>query len=130
MNIQMAHNIDPKDKILGDLGDISDIELLNNQVLIAVYMRPEQTKGGLYLPDKHRDEDRYQSKVGLIVGLGPSAFREGEDGNWFGGKVFAVGDWVLFRPSDGWNITVSNVPCKILSDTQIKGTVKDVDKVW
>lgn len=130
MNIAMAHDVDPKEKLLSDLGDISGIELFNNQIMIAVYIRPEKTKGGIIMTDRHRDEDRFQSKVGLIVAKGPSAFKEEEGGSWFNGRELSVGDWIVFRPSDGWSVTVSGVSCKILSDTQIKGTVQDVDKVW
>lgn len=131
MSIQMAHDIDPKDRVLSDLGDISGIRLLNNQVLIAVYIRPEKTKGGIIMTDRVRDEDRFQSKVGLIVAMGPSAFKEDDEAKWFGGINFNLGDWILFRPSDGWTVTVNGVSCKILSDTQVKGVISDnVDMVW
>lgn len=130
MNIAMAHDVDPKEKLLADVGDISDIALFNNQILIATYIRPEKTKGGIIMTDRARDEDKFQSKIGLIVAKGPSAFQEEEGGNWFNGRQLDVGEWIVFRPSDGWSLTVNGVPCRILSDTQVKGTVQDVDKVW
>lgn len=128
----MAHDVDPKEKIFGDLGDISSIRLLNNQIMIAVYIRPEKTKGGIIMTDRHRDEDRFQSKIGMIVRMGPTAFKEDEDDpKWFGGMKFDVGDWIMFRPSDGWTVTVNGVSCKILSDTQVKALIgNDVDMVW
>jgi co-chaperonin GroES (HSP10) len=130
MNIAMAHDVDPKEKLLDDLGDISGIELFNNQILVATYIRPEKTKGGIIMTDRARDEDRFQSKIGLVVGKGPSAFQEEEGGNWFNGRQVEEGEWIIFRPSDGWSLTVNGVSCRILSDTQVKGTVNDVDKVW
>lgn len=131
MSIAMAHDVDPKEKIFSDLGDISNIKLLNNQVMIAVYIRPEKTKGGIIMTDRVRDEDRFQSKIGMIVSMGPSAFKEDEEGKWFNGMTFSPGDWILFRPSDGWTVTVNGVSCKILSDTQVKGIIgNDVDMVW
>ena len=48
-NIAMHHEADPKEKLLTDLGDISKVELLNTQVLVAVYIRPEKTKGGIIM---------------------------------------------------------------------------------
>lgn len=129
MNIAMAHDVDPREKLFADIGDISDIALFNNQILIATYIRPEKTKGGIIMTDRARDEDKFQSKIGLIVAKGPSAFQE-EGGNWFNGRQLDVGEWIVFRPSDGWSLTVNGVPCRILSDTQVKGTVQDVDKVW
>ena len=126
----MSHEADPREELLAKVGDTSGVEVFGNDVLVALYMRPEKTKGGVILSSKHLDEDRYQSKIGLIVSVGPSAFQEDDEGKWFGGRKFEVGDWVLFRPSDGWNLTVKGIPCKVFSDTQVKATVNDVDEVW
>lgn len=124
----MAHDTDPKDQILEAIGDLSQVELFHNQVLLAVYIRPEKTKSGLILTDNHRDEDRYQSKVGLLVKQGPMAFEQ--DGNWFSGMSFNEHDWLVFRPSDGWSITVNGVLCRIFDDVNIKGRVPHPDAVW
>jgi co-chaperonin GroES (HSP10) len=124
----MLHEIDPKDQILEAIGDLSTVELFHNQVLLAVYIRPEKTKSGLILTDNHRDEDRYQSKVGLLVKRGPMAFEQ--DGNWFSGLSFNDHDWLVFRPSDGWSITVNGVLCRIFDDVNIKGRVPHPDAVW
>ncbi len=124
----MAHEEDPRAKLRDELGDISGVELFHNQVLLAVYIRPQKTKSGLYLTDKHTDEDRYQSKVGLLVKKGPLAFEQ--DGNWFTGLEFKEDDWLVFRPSDGWSITVNGVLCRIFDDINIKGRVPHPDAVW
>ena len=65
--LQMDHDGDPKQNLINEVGDISDIEIFNNQILVGVYIRPEKTKSGIYLSDKYRDEDKFQSKVGLIL---------------------------------------------------------------
>ena len=127
--LEMSHDVDPKQKLLEDLGDISNIEIFNNQLLVAVYIRPEKTKSGLYLSDKYRDEDRFQSKIGLIVGMGPTAFQD-DTGVWFNNSSFAVGDWIVFRPSDGWSVTVNGSLCRMLSDTQVKARVPNPDIMW
>ena len=133
----MDHAVDPKQEILDRLGDISDFDVHHNNVLVAVYKRPEKTKGGIILTDKYRDEDDYQSKVGLIVKAGPNAFYD-PNGSWDWGAI-AVGEWVVFRPSDGWNITVSGeggaigkdaVLCRLIQDTSIRATVQSPDMVW
>jgi len=128
-NIAMLHEADPKEKLLADLGDISKIELFNTNVLVAVYVRPEKTKGGIIMSSKSLDEDRYQSKVGLVVKTGPSAFVE-SDGKWFNGLKIKVGDWLVFRPSDGWNVTVNGVLCRMLDDASIKGRIPHPDNVY
>jgi co-chaperonin GroES (HSP10) len=124
----MLHEKDPKLTILEELGDISNVELFHNQVLLATYLRPTKTKSGLILTDSHVDEDRYQSKVGLLVKCGPQAFEQ--DGNWFNGMEFNEGDWLIFRPSEGWSITVNNVLCRIFDDVNIKGRVDNPDAVY
>jgi co-chaperonin GroES (HSP10) len=127
-HMMMAHEEDPRAKLRQELGDLSGVELFHNQVLLAVYIRPTKTKSGLYLTDAHTDEDRYQSKVGLLVKKGPLAFEQ--DGNWFTGLEFNEDDWLVFRPSDGWSITVNGVLCRIFDDINIKGRVPHPDAVW
>lgn len=130
---QMYHEKDPKERLLEEVGDISGVEIFNNQVLCAVYRRPEKTRGGILLPGSNLDEDKYQSKVGLILKMGASAFEEGSD--WFKGVKIDVNDWVVFRPSDGWNVTLkskdgSEVICRIIDDVHVKGRVTQPDFVW
>lgn len=125
----MQHDVDPKEKITAEVGDLSTVELFNNQILVGVYIRPQKTKSGIMLPGQTTDEDRFQSKVGLLLKKGPSAFEPNADG-WFEGEEFNVGDWLVFRPADGWSITVHGVLCRILNDTQVKGRVKAPDQVW
>jgi co-chaperonin GroES (HSP10) len=125
----MDHAVDPKQKLLEDIGDISSVEIFNNQILVAVYIRPQKTKSGIYLSDQSREEDKIQGKVGLVVKKGPSAFVD-EANEWFKDVSVEVNDWVVFRPSDGWSITVNNVLCRMIDDTAIRGKVDAPDRVW
>lgn len=126
----MDHEIDPKQKLIDEIGDLSTVEVFNNDVVVAVYMRPEKTKSGLIMPDQHLDEDRHQSKVGIIVKMGPRAF-EPNDAGWYEGDTFNVGDWVVFRPSDGWLVTIHGVLCRLFKDTAVaKLRIQTPDEVW
>jgi co-chaperonin GroES (HSP10) len=125
----MEHEVDPAESIRNEMGDISSVEVFNNQVLVAVYIRPQKTKSGIILTNQTTDEDRYQSKVGLVLKKGPQAF-EDVSGQWFNGLNIEEGDWIVFRPSDGWNITVNNVLCRIIDDVNIRGRVDQPDRVW
>lgn len=127
--MKMTHAIDPKKAILDDIGDLSTFELFNNKILLATYKRPEKTKSGIILTDSNRSEDTFQSKVGLLIKIGPSAFEENAEG-WFAGEKFDLGDWIVHRPSDGWSINVHGVDCRILTDTQVQGRAVDPDEVW
>jgi co-chaperonin GroES (HSP10) len=125
----MDHTNDPKAGILKDIGDLSTIELFNNQVLVAIYVRPSKTKSGIYLPDATVAEDKIQGKVGLVVKKGPMAFVDASE-QWFTDIEVNEGDWVIFRPSDGWGITINNLMCRILEDTAVRGKITAPDQVW
>ena len=125
----MDHETDPKQTVLEKIGDLSEFPVANNQVLVAIYIRPEKTKSGIVLPDNYRDEDRYQSKAALVVKKGPLAFREVEP-QWFLDFEIGLHDWVVFRPSDGWAISVNGVPCRMVEDTSIKMRIPSPDVIW
>lgn len=129
----MLHQKDPAQELNKALGNLDDIELFQNQVLVAVYIRPEKTASGIFLSAQTRDEDRHQSKVGLVVKKGPAAFVDPSN-SWFDGIEVNVGDWVFFRPSDGWSITVhktgEKVLCRILDDVNVRGRIPHPDVVW
>ena len=124
----MSHETDPRTTITDALGDVDGIELFSNQVLVAVYIRPEKTKSGIYLTSQTLGEDRFQGKVGMIVKTGPDAFMS--EGAWNFPTDIAAGDWIVMRPADGWSITVNGVLCRILSDTSVKGRISNPDQVW
>ena len=128
-NIAMHHEVNPKDVLLKELGDISGVELLNTQVLVAVYIRPEKTMGVIFIAAKTLDEDRYQSKVGLVIKTGPSAFVD-EGGKWFSNLDLKAGDWIVFRPSDGWDVTINGVLCRMFNDTAIRARIPHPDNVY
>lgn len=125
----MDHFDDPKETILKEIGDLSEVKVFNNQVLVAVYIRPQKTKSGIWLSENTVDEDRYQSKVGMVLKMGAQAFSD-DSGSWFKDMNIKEGDWVIHRPSDGWSITVNNVLCRMLDDTNIRGSVSHPDHVW
>lgn len=126
---EMEHDVEPKNALLKALGNINDLSIYHNQILCAVYLRPKKTKSGIYLPDQHLDEDRNQSKVGLVVKMGPQAFDDPTQ-VWFKDMEVKLHDWVIFRPSDGWSITVNGVLCRLLQDLNVKGRIQHPDQVW
>jgi co-chaperonin GroES (HSP10) len=127
--MKMKHAVDPAKEIQAKVGDLKNIELFNMQVLVGIYVRPQMTASGILLTDKTIDEDNYQGKVGLVLKTGPSAFVD-ETGKWFNGQKIKVGDWVVFRPSDGWAVSVNGKSCRILDDLSIKARIKQPDMVW
>ena len=128
-HVAMLHETDPRYKLLEEVGDVKDFELFNNQVLVVIYIRSGKTKGGILLPGQTTDEDRYQSKVGLVVKIGPTAFDETFKEK-FSNVTVDLHDWLVFRPSDGWGITVNNRMCRILDDVDVRGRIQDPDHIY
>ena len=126
----------PRQALLEKVGDVSGVKLYGSDVLVAIYMRPEKTKSGIILTDNMRGEDAYQGKVGLIIGMGPTAYID-DEGNKF--RDINVGDWGAFRASDGFPITLNTgggitskdaVLCRIITDINIRMTVSSPDLVF
>lgn len=124
----MTHEEDPKDVLWAKFGRDTPQMVTKNQVLCAVYERPERTKSGLYLADNTRDEDKFQGKVAMIVQMGPRAFVD--SGDWVFDWKPEVGDWVWFRTADSFSITVNGKLCRVLDDDKIGGPVSSPDMVW
>ena len=125
----MSHIEDPANEIRKRIGDISQIEVLHNQILVGVYIRPEKTKGGILLTSQTRDEDRYQGKAGLVLKKGPLAFVDDEN-NKFHGQNVDIGDWVFYRVSDGFPLVLNGTLCRLLEEVHVKGKIPSPDVVF
>lgn len=125
--MQMAHDVDPAQVLLDALGDLSTVEVLHNQVLVAIYVRPEMTKSKIILTAATRQEDESQGKAGLVVKMGADACKS--DAKWKFPDI-EVGDWLVFRASDGWAVNVHGTPCRMLDDVNIRMRIAEPDQVW
>lgn len=119
-----VHDSDPRKELLDRVGNIDELEVFHNQVLVAVYQRPSEIKTAsgmvLHLPDSVRKEDDYQGKVGLVLKTGPLAF-VGSDPDVFAGQSVKQGDWIAFRVSDGWSLMLKNgILCRMLHDVDLR----------
>lgn len=126
----MIHAKDPKDETRERVGSIEGVQVTGHQVLVGIYKRPEKTVGGIFLTEKHRDEDRFQGKVGLVLAVGPEAFEPSEQ---YPFKARAeVGDWVVFKVADGWPFRLNNDEgdCRMLDDMDVRLIVDRPDRVF
>lgn len=120
--LALSQATDPKQGILDAVGDISQLEVSHNFILIAIYIEPEKTKGGILMPHKTIQESIYQGKVGLVLKHGPLAYVDDESNKFMGQKI-APGDWVVFRNSDGLDLDVNGVRCKFIEEAHIRAKV-------
>lgn len=133
---------DPKRELIDKLGDLSGIEIAQNEVLIAIYMRPERTAGGIVLPQQNLKEDRYQGKCGLVVKIGSACrfVRVDKDTGREYGIDIQLHDWVVVRPSSTWALDINSdlnamqiqdfVQCRLVFDDQIRMRVADPRVIW
>lgn len=116
--------------ILEGIGpELDEIAVFHNQILVGVYIRPEVTKGGIYLANQTRDEDKWQGKVGLVLKKGPIAFVD-DQRNTFHDQNVSIGDWVLYRVSDAPALSINGIHCRLLEDIHVKGTVQNPEIIW
>lgn len=127
--MKMVHDVDPRKVLWDAAGDLKGIELTANQVLFALYMRPDKTESGIFLSDVTRKEDEYQGKVGLVLKMGPQAFVDSDDYS-FGDLRINIGDWVVSWVSDGRQTKINGCLCRVVKDTEIRMRVDTPDRVF
>lgn len=99
-------------------------QVLHSQVLVAHYIQPGKTRGGIILTDKKVQEDRFQGNCFLVVALGKGAFKDDNIAKFNGDKL-KVGDWVMALTADGIAMDINAVPCRLYQDTRILMKVDD-----
>ena len=135
--IAEAATQDPRKALLDCAGPLTDYTVFHNLVLVATYIPPEKTSGGIILADRSLAEARFQGKVGLVLKCGPLAFKDDTMAK-FGGVTIEVGDWVLYRPSDGIELFIKDhmglkndgLACRLIEDSLIKGGVSDPSLIY
>ena len=127
--MKMEHKEAPEDVILNQIGDISDYTLFHNRILVGIYQRPKKTAGGIHLPDQVTKEETFQGKCGLVLKVGPGAFKDDQINKFHGASV-SVGDWVVFRTSDGWPVLIHGVLCRHLEDAHVVARIPSPDMIY
>ena len=108
---KLSRASDPKQALINEVGDLSKIELMSNKVLVAIYIAPEKTKGGIIRATQSLKEDIFQGTVGLVLKKAKLAFKDDEaTKTYFHDQDVKVGDWVVFRCKAPWvKVTIRTV---------------------
>jgi co-chaperonin GroES (HSP10) len=121
---------DQKSALMEVVGDLSKIELLNNTVLVGIYIEPEKTKGGIILSANVVKESVWQGTAGLVLAKENTAFKdEPETGTFFHGQDVEVNDWVVFRPGDARRVRINGVDCRMVEDTLLDMVIESPDVI-
>jgi len=132
-----------KVSIFERLGDLDQYEMLDDEVLTAIYapsnvafsiVDKDGVKRELITTDNATDEFRWQGKIALVVKVGPTAFKWMNNGQPYEGIKVKKGDWVIYRVSDSAEIFLRGmehhgkgdyVCCRRIVATNIKMRIKD-----
>lgn len=130
--LAMIHERDPRDVIMDEVRPfLGDVQPLGTEVLLAVYVRPEKTVGGILLPSNQgpRREDQWQGKTCLVLAMGEMAFVEDANHRW-GETKPKVGDWVAINVGDTWSFELGPRRCRVAEDVDIKLVLQRPDVIW
>lgn len=106
------------------------IQPLGSDVLVATFVQSEVTSGGIIRPDRVTHEDVWQGRAGLVLAIGPTAFQYSDGGYKWEGPKPKVGDWVLFRFADSWDLHLAGVGCRIVDANHIRAVIADPETVY
>jgi hypothetical protein len=116
--------------ILKDLEVYLDhIDLNRNRVMVATYVEPAITSGGIMLPPKTLDESRFQGKAGLLIAKGPLAFKW-DDPEGLESPEPEIGDWIFYRASDTFECGFAGVYCRMIFDDMVIGKVESPELIF
>lgn len=129
--IRTIHVEDPREVIWNSVGkDLEGVEPFNQMVLVANYIRPAtRTASGLEIAEEAVEEDRFQGKCGLVLKLGPRAFVDDGPVKFYGQTV-EVGDWVVYRASDGLRGMIGDREVRFIADVFIRARITHPDAVF
>lgn len=134
---------DPAKPLIDAAGDLSDYEVFHNLVLVATYVPPPKVFKGpdgediqFHTSDNTLAEDRFQGKVGLVLKIGPTAFKDDSVAK-FGGVDLMPFQWVMYRPSDGTELFIRDrrksnegLSCRLIEDVFVRGRVSDPSLIY
>lgn len=101
------------------------------RLAIQIPEPPEESEGGIVIPDEYKDHQKFATYIGMVRSMGPLCYqavtRSGID--LAAGLKCAVGDWVLFGKHDGEKFrTTDGTLWVVLTDTQVLGKAQNPER--
>jgi hypothetical protein len=126
---QISQATDKVQGIIDAVGDLSEIDVLTDLVLIGTFIRDEKRASGLILPQDTLKEDEFQGKVGLVLKKGPLAYGDWEDDDERGSNA-KLHSWVVFAIKDTWPLQLNGVACRVVPYDKLRMRVRDPKVVF
>tara|TARA_R100001244_G_scaffold40242_2_gene36359 strand:- start:87 stop:479 length:393 start_codon:yes stop_codon:yes gene_type:complete len=92
------------------------------KILIAMPEPDEKTEGGIIKSQQALEIEEVGSVVGLVVKLGPDAYK---DTKRFNGPYCKEGDFILMRAYSGTRFLVHGKEFRIINDDSVEAVVED-----
>lgn len=129
--IQFRQEGDPATEIRLRIKEfVDDIKIGGQDVLVGVFEPPSEarTAGGIILSDKTRSEYRWQGVTGLVLKLGPLAYKTEKTEDWFE-EPPRIGSWVMFDVKDTHSFLLGKQPCRLVACQYIRAVISRPDLV-
>jgi len=97
------------------------------RILILPFSRKSTTKGGIMLADSYLEKERIATTVGLVVSLGPDAYKDTTkfpNGAWCEEK-----DWIIFGRYAGARIKIDGGDLRLLNDDEVLAVIDNPENV-
>lgn len=120
------------DKIAENLKGRAFPEMVQGDDVLVALWEGDEKIGSILVPDKVKDENIYQGKTGLVIAVGHLAYTTDESHVW-GQRTPQVGDWVVFRISDGFPLVLGGREgqhCRLLNEMKIRMIIDSPDAVY
>jgi co-chaperonin GroES (HSP10) len=132
--MKLSHDPGARERTLSAVQPyLDDIELFGNRVLVAVYEAPAEakTKGGIILTESSKEENIWQGKTGLVIKVGPWAFKDRDGVLWSDKEFVEVGDWVSFHIGETRMFRLGGEHhCRVLTDRAVMAKIRAQDVVY
>ena len=99
---------------------------MNWKILIQPNEIKAETKGGILLPDKVKENEQILTAHGTVCAIGDLAYRDRQSGErWKMSIIPQVGSKVTYGKYAGQKIVVQNVRFLLLNDDEITSVIPD-----
>jgi len=128
---------DPREEIWEDLASfLPGVNVGGRDVLIAPFRpgKDVKTKGGVWLADSSRQEYDYQGVAGLILGMGPYAYKDEKTERWFVDEKGEpsppqINAWVVFDIRSSIPVVMGNRTVRFVDCQRILTPIASPDMV-
>lgn len=119
--MDLARAKDIKVALINEVGDLSKVRVMGQNLFIANYVGPEKTKGGIFLSPETKKEDEWQGNTGLVLKVGEGI--DEEDASDF------LHQWVMFGGNDGLRYHYNGVAVRTMHIDRVRQIIPDPEKV-